>query len=187
MRLVLPALISVLSFVGTMQAALVPVQSKYHKIQLPGRFDKPADPGPFPAVILLLGAPAIRSTRRIRTWSSMRSKARAVDGTPSHKYPPRGRVQASGGNWAAARGTDHERRPLGSRQKKEPKSEPARPTSLPMACHVQTPSNFSPFPWDAEFPEACPQWPAVRYEELQSRERPALRCYRLPSIQPDFW
>ena len=53
MRLVLPALISVPSFVGTMQAASVPVQSKDHKIQLPGRFDKPADPGPFPAVILL--------------------------------------------------------------------------------------------------------------------------------------
>ena len=53
MRLVLPALISVLSFVGTIQAASVPVQSKNHKIQLPGRFDKPADPGPFPAVILL--------------------------------------------------------------------------------------------------------------------------------------
>jgi len=56
MRLVLPALISVLSFVGTMQAfeaASVPVRSKDHKIQLPGRFDKPADPGPFPAVILL--------------------------------------------------------------------------------------------------------------------------------------
>src|SRR5215510_8055880 len=33
----------------------VPVQYKDHEIQLPGRFDKPADLGPFPAVILLHG------------------------------------------------------------------------------------------------------------------------------------
>src|SRR5215471_7848070 len=55
---VLPALISVLSFVGTTQAfeaVSVPGQYKDHEIQLPGRFDKPADPGPFPAVILLHG------------------------------------------------------------------------------------------------------------------------------------
>src|SRR5215472_312672 len=58
MRLVLPALTSVSSFVGTAQAfeaVSVPVQHKDHEIQLPGRFDKPADPGPFPAVIRLHG------------------------------------------------------------------------------------------------------------------------------------
>ena len=32
-----------------------PVQYKDHEIQLPGRVDKPVDPGPFPAVILLHG------------------------------------------------------------------------------------------------------------------------------------
>src|SRR5215472_8517703 len=57
MRLVL-ALISVLSVVGTTQAfetVSVPVQYKGHDIQLPGRFDKPTDPDPFPAVVLLHG------------------------------------------------------------------------------------------------------------------------------------
>jgi hypothetical protein len=74
MRLVLQALISVLSFVGTTQAfeaVSVPVQYKGHEIQLPGRFDKPADPGPSLQSYFFMGAPAIRSTHRIRPWSSM--------------------------------------------------------------------------------------------------------------------
>jgi hypothetical protein len=75
MRLILQALISVLSFVRTTQAfeaASVPVQYKDHEIQLPGSVDKLADPGPFPAVILLHGCIAYQEHLPHSTaWSSM--------------------------------------------------------------------------------------------------------------------
>src|SRR5215469_5302762 len=53
------------------------------------------------------------------------------------------------GNWISSSlyctGTETASKACMVPTKERTESEPARPTSLPIACHVQTPSNFSPF------------------------------------------
>jgi acetyl esterase/lipase len=71
---IVPVLISDLAIVGTAQSVeqvSVPIQYEGRQIELPGRFDKPAGPRPFPAVIILHGCGGYQGLglRETMVWS----------------------------------------------------------------------------------------------------------------------
>jgi dienelactone hydrolase len=57
---------------SALEPVAVPVQYKGHDIELPGRFDKPAGAGPFPAVILLHGCHGYTAhLPHLSAWSAL--------------------------------------------------------------------------------------------------------------------